>query len=189
MADATSIKKIIIVDDRQFLGEDKQWLEMLRYCLKNTFENLEKIEKVPMDSRVNKGEQIEPGCSLREDATKDKYQSAMDELTKLIGKESKSTLILLDLVFSLSDKEQKVSDDKQKAIEESGKIFEELTENGVKVIRYSAGLKDETVKSILVGKNIQYDNILEIDWNDPIHFSGAVERMYYHLFTKETSTS
>lgn len=91
------------------------------------------------------------------------------------NKEKDSTLILLDVVLTSANDEE----EKEQAIKTSINLYKSLKKE-YKVLSYTSGKKDKTVKSCL-GEEYYY-SVLDITWYDPRHFAGSVKYMYENLF-------
>lgn len=199
MADAKKIKKIIIIDDRAYLGEDGRLDEGYRgltYCLKQAFAGLKEIHIYPfrgdnvVKSEDKEGtEVIESGQSKRGQTAGSKLESFKVSNVEVCvknqkiskqeeaNKEKDSTLILLDVVLTSENDEEK----KEQAIKTSINLYKSLKKE-YKVLSYTSGKKDKTVKSCL-GEEY-YNNVLDITWYDPRHFAGSVKFMYENLFKR-----
>lgn len=216
MAESKKITKIIIIDDRAYLGKDNKLDEgyrKLAYCLKQSFEGLKAIYIYHFwsgnagnseDNEETSGNEIEQSEGVQTAGSESKKFSVsnvdvvVENLTILKQSEEKlgenlspvneaaknkkdSTLILLDVVLtSANDENEKVQ-----AIRMSIKIFEILKKE-YKVLSYTNGKKDATVKRCFEEKEkCYYNKVLDVTWFDPRHFANSVKYMYENCFKRQ----
>lgn len=217
MAERKKITKIIIIDDRAYLGKDNKLDEgyrKLAYCLKLTFESLKEIyvyhfwsgnagnsedNEETSGNKIGQSEGVQTAWSEREKfsvsnvvvvvenltitkQSEEKLSENLSPVKEAAKNEKDSTLILLDVVLT-SVKDEK---EKEQAIQMSIKIFEILKKE-YKVLSYTNGKKDETVKRCLEKKEKEdkacyYNKVLDITWFDPRHFANSVKYMYENCF-------